>query len=105
MAGFIALLRSGAFLTRERVRLVAFFVLAASLVGLVYLGAGASGPNDSHGRPLGTDFASFYAAGTLVRDGLAAPVMILAFLFVLQRAMSGSSGLESDGAMTGDGLK
>ena len=36
---------------------------------------------------------------------LAAPVMILAFLFVLQRAMSGSSGLESDGAMTGDGLK
>ena len=36
---------------------------------------------------------------------LAAPVMILAFLFVLKRAMSGSSGLESDGAMTGDGLK
>ena len=89
MAGFIALLRSGAFLTRERVRLVAFFVLAASLVGLVYLGAGASGPNDSHGRPLGTDFASFYAAGTLVRDGLAAQAFDQAVHFAREQAIFG----------------
>ena len=89
MAGFIALLRNGAFLTRERVRLVALTVLAATLVGLVFLAAGANGPNDSYGRPLGTDFASFYAAGTLVRDGLAAGAYDQAIHFAREQAIFG----------------
>ena len=89
MAGFIAFLRTGAFLTRERVRLVALGVLAAALIGLVYLAAGANGPNDSYGRPLGTDFASFYAAGTLVRDGLAALAFDQATHFAREQAIFG----------------
>ena len=36
---------------------------------------------------------------------LAAPVMILAFIFVLQRAMSAGSGLEGDGALADESLK
>lgn len=36
---------------------------------------------------------------------LAAPVMILAFIFVLQRAMSTSTGLEDDGALANGSVK
>ncbi len=91
MAGFIALLRTGAFLTRDRVRLVAIAVLAASLAGVVFLLAGSAGLNDSYGRPLGTDFASFYAAGTLVRDGLAAAAYDPAAHFLREQAIFGAS--------------
>ena len=62
-------LRSGAWLTRERIRLVAIAVLFASAVGLIYLLVTAHGLVDIQGRPLGTDFSSFYAAGTHVLDG------------------------------------
>ena len=89
MAGFIDLLRTGSFLTRERAALVAWAVLAASLIGIVYLLAGSAGPNDSYGRPLGTDFASFYAAGTLVGDGLAAQAFDQAAHFAREQAIFG----------------
>jgi hypothetical protein len=62
-------LRSGAWLTRERVRLVAIAVLLASVAGLVFLLVTAHGMVDVKGRPLGTDFSNVYAAGTYVRDG------------------------------------
>lgn len=91
MAGFIELLRGGAFLTRDRVRLVAIAVLAASLAGVVFLLAGSAGPNDSYGRPLGTDFASFYAAGTLARDGLAAAAFDQAAHFAREQAIFGAA--------------
>lgn len=91
MAGFAALLRDGAFLTRARVRLVALAVLAASLIGVVFLVAGSAGLNDSYGRPLGTDFASFYAAGTLVRDGLAAQAFDQAAHFSREQAIFGAT--------------
>ena len=89
MAGFIELLRTGGFLTRERGRLVAWAVLVASLVGIVFLLAGSTGPNDSYGRPLGTDFASFYAAGTLVGDGLAVQAFDQAAHFAREQAIFG----------------
>src|SRR3984957_13263724 len=63
------ILRSGAWLTRERIRLVAVAILGVSCVALVYLLATANGMVDLQGRPLGTDFSSFYAAGTHVLDG------------------------------------
>lgn len=63
------ILRSGAWLTRERIRLVAIAILGVSCVALVYLLATANGLVDLQGRPLGTDFSSFYAAGTHVLDG------------------------------------
>lgn len=69
MAGFIDLLRSGAWLTRERVRLVAFALLAAFVLGAGFLIATSNGLNDRFGRPLGTDFSNVYAAGTYVLDG------------------------------------
>src|SRR5579863_9761652 len=62
-------LRSGAFLTRERARLVGLALLAAYAFGLAYLGLTAHGLSDTQGRPLGTDFSNIYAAGTYVLDG------------------------------------
>jgi alpha-1,2-mannosyltransferase len=63
------LLRSGDWLTRERIRLIAGAVLIASIVGFLYLVVTAHGLIDRQGRPLGTDFSNVYAAGTYVLDG------------------------------------
>jgi alpha-1,2-mannosyltransferase len=63
------LLRSGDWLTRERVRLVALAVLIASIAGFLYLVLTANGLIDTQGRPLGTDFSNVYAAGTYVLEG------------------------------------
>jgi alpha-1,2-mannosyltransferase len=62
-------LRSGEWITRERVRFAAAALLIAFIAALAYLVATADGLNDALGRPLGTDFSNVYAAGTLVRDG------------------------------------
>jgi len=65
----LAVLRSGSWLTRERVRLVAIAVFIASVAGLFYLVVTAHGLIDIRGRPLGTDFSDVYAAGSYVLDG------------------------------------
>ena len=91
MAGFIDLFRNGVWLTRERVRLVALAVLAASLIGAAFLTITAHGLNDRLGRPLGTDFSSFYAAGTLVRDGMAAAAYDHAAHFAREQAIFGAA--------------
>jgi alpha-1,2-mannosyltransferase len=71
MRGLINSLRSGDWLTRERMRLVAFAVLLASVIGLVVLIAKSDGYLDWRGHPIGTDFANVYAAGTYVLEGRA----------------------------------
>ena len=60
-------LRSGSFLTRERMRLWAGGFLLAGFLSLVFLGMTAHGPNDYAGRPLGTDFSNVYAAGVAAK--------------------------------------
>ena len=69
MGAMIERMRSGDWVTRERVRLVAIGLLIAFAAGLAYLAGTANGLNDAQGRPLGTDFSNVYAAGTLVLDG------------------------------------
>ena len=63
------MLRSGDWLTRERIQLVAVALLLASAIGFLYLVATAHGAVDRQGRPLGTDFSNVYAAGTYVNEG------------------------------------
>ncbi len=65
-------LRSGAWLTPERVRLVAAALLIASALGFLFLVVTAHGSVDRQSRPLGTDFSNVYAAGTYVDEGNAA---------------------------------
>ena len=91
MAGFIDLLRSGAWLTRERMRLVAFALLAASVLGAVFLIATSDGLNDRFGRPLGTDFSNVYAAGTYVLDGQPAAPFDPAKQFAREQAIFGEA--------------
>src|ERR1700691_642246 len=81
-------LRSGDWLTRERVRLVAATLLFASGAGFLYLVLTSHGAVDLQGRPLGTDFSNVYAAGTYVLDGNAAAAFDPGRPYARERAIS-----------------
>jgi len=83
------ILRSGDWLTRERIRLVAAALLIASAAGFLFLVATSHGGVDLQGRPLGTDFSNVYAAGTYVLDGNAAAAFDPVAQFARERAIFG----------------
>jgi alpha-1,2-mannosyltransferase len=90
MTAMREILRSGDWLTRERVRLVALAILAASVIGAGFLIATSNGLNDRLGRPLGTDFSNVYAAGTYVLDGEAAAPFSPPRQFAREQAIFGA---------------
>jgi glycosyl transferase family 87 len=61
--------RTGAWLTRPRMRLWGAAVLIAAVGGLAFVLITAHGLVDYLNRPLGTDFSSFYAAGVYANAG------------------------------------
>jgi hypothetical protein len=69
LSRIVSALRDGVFLTEERLRLWAVALLLGFAATLVFLIATAHGGVDYDGRPLGTDFSSFYAAGRLALLG------------------------------------
>jgi hypothetical protein len=69
MGALRATLRDGAWLTRERIAIAAAAVLLCTVLALGFLALTAKGSVDILGRPLGTDFSSFYAAGKAVLAG------------------------------------
>jgi len=85
------MLRTGAFLTRERVRLVAAAVLIASAAGFLYLVVAAHGGVDPQGRPLGTDFSNVYAAGTYVLEGNARAPFDLSLQYAREQQIFGTA--------------
>jgi alpha-1,2-mannosyltransferase len=91
MASFIGGLRTGSWLTRERVRLVALALLTASVIAAGFVVATSDGLNDRLGRPLGTDFSNVYAAGTYVRDREPAAPFDPAKQFARERAIFGAA--------------
>jgi hypothetical protein len=91
MAALAERLRSGDWLTRERVRLVAIALLAASLLGLAFLIVTSDGLNDRSGRPLGTDFSNVYAAGAYVLEGQPAAPFEPARQFAREQAIFGTA--------------
>lgn len=70
----LQMLRSGSFLTRERLQLWACALLLAYAVAIGFLFATAQGSSDYRGRPLGTDFSNIYTAGRAALDGDAVSV-------------------------------
>lgn len=64
--------KSGDWLTYPRLRGYSAIMLALSALGLLGWIALSDGVNDRNGKPLGTDFSSFYTAGQLAREGRAA---------------------------------
>jgi alpha-1,2-mannosyltransferase len=87
MAGFIDILRTGAWLTAKRMRLVALALLAAFVLSAGFLIATSNGLNDRFGRPLGTDFSNVYAAGSYVLEGQAAAPFDPARQFAREQAI------------------
>ena len=85
------ILRSGAWLTPERIRLVAVAILCVAAASIVFMLVTAHGLVDMQGRPLGTDFSSFYSAGTYVLEGNAQAPYDLARQHAREQAIFGAA--------------
>ena len=72
MAHFWQGLRSGEWLTAERMRGYSMILLGLCIVATVGWIALSDSFIDRNGKPIGTDFSSFYAAGSLALEGHAA---------------------------------
>jgi hypothetical protein len=70
--GMLSALRSGSFLTRQRLRIYCLLLLVTYVGTIAALVATADGIVDMAGRPLGSDFANVYSAGRLALEGKAA---------------------------------
>lgn len=85
----VRILRDAPWLTADRVhgysRLVAFF----GCVALAALWLPASNGIDAYGRPIGTDFSSFYAAGRLALEGQAAAAYDWTALHAVEQSLFG----------------
>jgi alpha-1,2-mannosyltransferase len=84
-------LRSGQWLTAARAR--GYSLILLGIGGLAVAGwiALSDGLIDRNGKPLGTDFSSFYAAGSLVLDGRAADVYNMAAHYAREQQIFGLS--------------
>jgi hypothetical protein len=85
-------LASGAWLTRQRVTLIAVCMLVGTLVSLSALALTAHGTADALGRPLGTDFTNFWSAGRMAVEGRAAAAYDWASHHAVQWQTHGTDG-------------
>jgi Glycosyltransferase family 87 len=63
---------SGAWLTPALITFTAVLMIAGTIMALGFLLVTAHGTVDAYGRPLGTDFSSFWTAGRMALEGRAA---------------------------------
>ena len=89
MAPFWQELRSGRWLTAERTRAYSLILLALYVIAIVGWIALSDGLVDRNGKPIGTDFSSFYAAGSLVLDGRAGDVYNMAAHYAREQQIFG----------------
>jgi len=80
-------LKSGSWLTRDRVHAVGIVAGLVSATVLLWLLATAHGTLDWKGRPLGTDFSNVWTAGRMALDGRAAEAWNWDAHFAVQRAL------------------
>jgi hypothetical protein len=85
----IRLLRSGDWLTADRIRAVALVSLALGGLSLLWLLVTSHGTLDAWGRPLGTDFSNVWTAGQMALDGRAAAAWDWAAHYQVQQAAHG----------------
>jgi hypothetical protein len=91
MTNFRQGLRSGRWLTAARARgysLILLGICAIAAAGWIAL---SDGLVDRNGKPIGTDFASFYAAGSLVLDGRAGEVYRMAAHYAREQQIFGAA--------------
>lgn len=83
-------IENGAWLTLERVRAYSLIVLALGTLAFAGWIAVSDGAIDRNGKPIGTDFSSFYAAGSLALEGRAAEVYNAAAHYARQQQVFGA---------------
>jgi len=91
MAHIWQALRSGQWLTASRARGYSLILLGLSVLTIAGWLALSEGMVDRNGKPLGTDFSSFYAAGALVLDGRAGDVYDMAAHYAREQQIFGAS--------------
>lgn len=82
----IGQLRSGDWLTADRVRAAGTVSLALSGLSILYLLVTSHGTLDAWGRPLGTDFSDVWTAGQMALDGRAPAAWDWAAHYQVQQA-------------------
>jgi alpha-1,2-mannosyltransferase len=82
-------LRSGEWLTTSRVRAYCLILLAFAGLAIVGWIALSHDLIDRNGKPIGTDFSSFYAAGALALEGRAADAYNMALHHARERQLFG----------------
>jgi hypothetical protein len=83
-------IESGAWLTLERVRAYSLIVLALGTLAFAGWIAVSDGAIDRNGKPIGTDFSSFYTAGALALEGKALDSYTAATHYARQQQLFGS---------------
>ncbi|GAC1498313.1 MAG: glycosyltransferase family 87 protein [Bradyrhizobium sp.] len=83
-------LQSGRWLTAARARGYSLILLGLCILAIAIWVAMADGLVDRNGKPIGTDFASFYAAGSLVLDGRAGDVYNMAAHYAREQQIFGA---------------
>ncbi|WNV08520.1 glycosyltransferase family 87 protein [Tardiphaga sp. 709] len=83
-------IESGAWLTLERVRAYSLIVLALGILAVAGWIAVSDGVIDRNGKPIGTDFSSFYTAGALALEGKAHDSYTVAAHYARQQQLFGS---------------
>ena len=90
MAHIWQALRSGDWLTSARARGYSLILLAIAAVAIVGWIALSDGLVDRNGKPIGTDFSSFYAAGSLALEGKAASAYDMAAHYISEQRLFGA---------------
>jgi hypothetical protein len=84
-------LRSGRWLTAERARAYSLILLGLYAIAIIGWIALSGGMVDRNGKPIGTDFSSFYAAGSLVLEGRAGDVYDMAAHYAREQQIFGTA--------------
>ena len=84
-------LRSGGWLTAARARGYSLILLGLCIIAVAGWIALSDGLIDRNGKPIGTDFSSFYAAGSLVLDGRPGDVYNMAAHYAREQQIFGAA--------------
>ena len=90
MTSFWRQFQNGEWLTGERLRAYRLILLITYALAIITWIVLSHGLLDINGKPLGTDFASFYAAGSLALDGRAASVYDIAIHYARELQLFGT---------------
>jgi len=84
-------LRSGRWLTADRTHAYSVILLALYAIAVIGWIALSDGLIDRNGKPIGTDFSSFYAAGSLALEGHAAGIYSMAAHYAREQQIFGAA--------------